>query len=517
MARRVTDFPRGIRDRLRNRVNALCSNPKCIAPTLAKTHSAADFQEGGEAAHITAANPGGPRYDGSLSDRQRSDFDNGIWLCRRCARMIDRDVPGHPVALLRTWKAEAEQRALAEFGRPRERRSDPSETAQTIAAAFTGQSPAPVLSAIPNVHAGIATALERLDPRFRIDTSHSAGRTSFVVRARDKPVDISFTIRSEHAASVVQSLNSLLLDGETAKFPTAAIKLPDSGLFDFIQAASASGEVTISAIPIPTVLRLWFGKDEWRFDDIVGSVTAGARSATFAGGACDGLVSFALRIERGASNPYFGKFSFSPDKWEGLSVDQLPHFETLRELVTRLTKVEPIRVSIVSAGIERAAGTSPGLDAPRDAQSLRAFVEYIAAAQTIATRTKRPIHVRGKKWVDGVEEVLVAAKILSEGRATFTRREIRENPVVGLALETDRLPSELERSESASAGSFRVALPLESLVVFGEVVELPEKLIELEHVWPRVSPDPSTLKRGDDYSVELVLDDQSRVHVSYGK
>ena len=47
----------------------------------------------GIAAHITAAasGPGARRYDQSLTSEQRSGIENGIWVCRGCDGIIDRD------------------------------------------------------------------------------------------------------------------------------------------------------------------------------------------------------------------------------------------------------------------------------------------------------------------------------------------------------------------------------------------------------------------------------------------
>ena len=76
----------------------------------------------GEAAHITAAAAGGPRYDPSLSHLDRRSFSNGIWLCRNCARLIDADERGFTVELLREWKKKAETAALEDLtsGRTRQ-------------------------------------------------------------------------------------------------------------------------------------------------------------------------------------------------------------------------------------------------------------------------------------------------------------------------------------------------------------------------------------------------------------
>ena len=66
----------------------------------------------GIAAHITAASPGGPRYDPAFSSDERREISNAIWLCSNCAKLIDSDIKHYTVELLRHWKSEAEEKAF---------------------------------------------------------------------------------------------------------------------------------------------------------------------------------------------------------------------------------------------------------------------------------------------------------------------------------------------------------------------------------------------------------------------
>lgn len=68
----------------------------------------------GVAAHISAASPGGPRYDETLSSEVRSDIANGIWLCQTHAKLIDDDELTYTSAVLRDWKDTAEHMAALE-------------------------------------------------------------------------------------------------------------------------------------------------------------------------------------------------------------------------------------------------------------------------------------------------------------------------------------------------------------------------------------------------------------------
>jgi hypothetical protein len=69
----------------------------------------------GQAAHITAAAPGGKRYDASLTPKERRGASNGIWLCQLCAKLIDTDEARFTVDLLRKWKQDAEERAFRDI------------------------------------------------------------------------------------------------------------------------------------------------------------------------------------------------------------------------------------------------------------------------------------------------------------------------------------------------------------------------------------------------------------------
>jgi hypothetical protein len=60
------------------------------------------------AAHITAAAKGGPRYDEVLSRQERSSAENGIWLCAKCAKLIDSDLLRYTAPFLHSWKNDAE-------------------------------------------------------------------------------------------------------------------------------------------------------------------------------------------------------------------------------------------------------------------------------------------------------------------------------------------------------------------------------------------------------------------------
>jgi hypothetical protein len=111
------DFPRTVRTSLAHRVGLLCSNPDCRAHTTAPQTDPLKVIDVGVAAHITAAANGGPRFDATLTERERAGVANGIWLCQNCAKLIDSDVVRFSGTVLRGWKLSAEWEAKRRIGK----------------------------------------------------------------------------------------------------------------------------------------------------------------------------------------------------------------------------------------------------------------------------------------------------------------------------------------------------------------------------------------------------------------
>lgn len=106
------DFSPKTKELLAKRVTYRCSNPDCRKPTIGPNSDSKNSISIGVAAHITAASVGGPRYNEDLTPEERSDIDNGIWLCQNCAALIDRDPLRYTIQLLDEWKSNAEDEAF---------------------------------------------------------------------------------------------------------------------------------------------------------------------------------------------------------------------------------------------------------------------------------------------------------------------------------------------------------------------------------------------------------------------
>lgn len=105
------DFPENIKNTLAKRVAFICSNPACNMSTIGPNSNANSTTSIGVAAHITAASPGGKRYDHSANTEKRASIENAIWLCQSCSKLIDSDESKYSIKLLNEWKLRAENKA----------------------------------------------------------------------------------------------------------------------------------------------------------------------------------------------------------------------------------------------------------------------------------------------------------------------------------------------------------------------------------------------------------------------
>lgn len=102
------NFSQSIRTELSLRAAHFCSNPRCLRLTAGPRSGVMRGLATGHAAHICAASPGGPRYDPDQSEAERRSAANGLWLCRECGDMVDKDDSGFSVAELHAWKRDHE-------------------------------------------------------------------------------------------------------------------------------------------------------------------------------------------------------------------------------------------------------------------------------------------------------------------------------------------------------------------------------------------------------------------------
>jgi hypothetical protein len=111
------DFPEDVKRAVASRVGYRCSRPGCRASTTGPQVDPSKALNVGVVARITAASPGGPRYNAALTSEQRRHANNALWLCQNCGKLIDNDQARFTEEELRQWKQAAEDEALALIGK----------------------------------------------------------------------------------------------------------------------------------------------------------------------------------------------------------------------------------------------------------------------------------------------------------------------------------------------------------------------------------------------------------------
>ncbi len=109
------DFSKYSKNILAERANQRCSNPDCGLPTSGPHSISSKSIIVGVAAHICAAASRGKRYDPDMTPLERSSIDNAIWLCARCAKLIDSDEIRYTPDLIRKWKIDHESSCSREL------------------------------------------------------------------------------------------------------------------------------------------------------------------------------------------------------------------------------------------------------------------------------------------------------------------------------------------------------------------------------------------------------------------
>lgn len=93
---------------LAERAAYFCSSPLCYKLTIGPHSDDLRSLRSGHAAHIRAAAANGPRFDRDQTPEQRRAAANGIWLCRECGDLVDKDDSDHTVDQLERWKRDHE-------------------------------------------------------------------------------------------------------------------------------------------------------------------------------------------------------------------------------------------------------------------------------------------------------------------------------------------------------------------------------------------------------------------------
>lgn len=145
--RQGNEFSPKIIKNVRERSAFICNRPLCRKLTVKASYdNDTDSDILGEAAHIYPAAKNWARFDESIHPIFIKSQKNAIWLCRECARLIDKNPKKYTVEVLFKWKLDLElyvQGLTTQDSRLRQLRLtlSPSLSAMRILSALPGPGP----------------------------------------------------------------------------------------------------------------------------------------------------------------------------------------------------------------------------------------------------------------------------------------------------------------------------------------------------------------------------------------
>ncbi|WP_417915408.1 hypothetical protein [Candidatus Electronema sp. JM] len=326
---------------LRRRAGNRCSNPDCRVPTDAPSDEGPEKVNSiGEAAHITAAAEGGPRYNKALKPDERRAITNGIWLCANCADKIDKDEKTYTVALLHEWKRKAEESAKREQGRKllTEQESQ-QEAVNTLVAAATGQTAVFLPNLVPNAIKAESSYWEKIDPRFTVETSYDKGKTGYAVYPNEI-VNFKISAKDSHEKYFTEQFDKLIKHGEDIILSSKSVKLKGlpivekmievlnlDGFFRFENLEKKAINLNIKTIS-PDL------KTESFFCDLHGYAIYGTESITIKSKGLNDMLSMSIRIY--PDNTAKAELDVNYNIWEQKELRSLEYFDRIYDFYRKL-------------------------------------------------------------------------------------------------------------------------------------------------------------------------------------
>jgi len=501
------DFSAKTKKILSDRVNRLCSNPNCRAPTGGPSTDPYKAKSIGTAAHITAASSGGPRYDASLSSTERQFIDNGIWLCTNCSVEIDKDPDRYPAELLRRWKALAESKAQEEIGR---RNLSNQDTINTLAVAFTGHPKSFIANAIENVHKGSAKSLEDIDPRFSVDTSYSCGTTKFRLTPTEN-IPFRLIIKGEEAKRIPEKHKYFLDHGGKIELDVKDISFKGSALLEYITSDFMSGKLIISQHQKPAKQKIWLINKNTGIceilDDIEGHLSYGMKTISFKGQCYDGMLTINYTIDHREQKTNFTiNMNISFDAWKGKPIDHLPYLDKLHSFISKIENGWQMHTSFEIEGKEMYKAKDSLFNDMQFVYRNLDVLDFTKNCIIIANYARKT--VRFDPGITASEEEFftvaetaglirepksytITDLINSEGSvATSTLVVEKDNPINDILLENKPVRMIFEEKNRGH------------ISLFGTQVELPDKTHIFDHVIPKIDRRQPKLIPGQSVNVE---------------
>ena len=325
---------------LRDRAGNLCSNPDCRVVTGGANSNPTKTSSIGVAAHITAAasGRGAARYDSSLLPEQRKHYDNGIWLCQSCSRLIDVDEEKFPVSLLKEWKLKAEQNSANNIGKKLITKEESEQNAmEQVVRHIFGQEPANIFDGIEECVQHFDKKLQRLDPRFDIRTEIADGNVKRTL-VPNSELKFNVTIGGESAKQFKGEYDKLIKFGDSVEIPTENLSISGSNLLEAIADSSLQGgRFILKGRRQKVNLELFVANTDCSVSlgGFKGEMVMGTERITIQGSALKGFIKFNWEHNKNEGIAV-SNYQFDTKVWFDTDILKIPFFPRLKKALPYL-------------------------------------------------------------------------------------------------------------------------------------------------------------------------------------
>ncbi|MGE7811891.1 hypothetical protein ACQKMW_00515 [Pseudomonas sivasensis] len=330
----------------------LCS--RCHVFTVGSTDAGDRKNSIGVAAHICAAasGPGAKRFDASQTKAQRRNFDNGIWLCYSCSKLIDNEETFHTVAHLKEMKARHQVYVSGWVGvvpmAPFEAKSEIRAGILEATIFLITKAGSPANFDVSAVVEGYEQTINCIDPNFKVVVTATSGSVVHqLVPVADPAPAIQIVFNDDEAnASADQAWQVMTEVGEPIHIPTKDFKFVGSKLFEHLNEVMVGGTLTLTPSKRRLETCIYFVSDDAEFELAATESFMGTGSKKFdiEGSALDGFLTYRYFIHD--RYKVEATYAFDVAGWLGQRFNNLRHYHRIKRAYDFVVKYPKSRISV---------------------------------------------------------------------------------------------------------------------------------------------------------------------------
>lgn len=330
----------------------LCS--RCHVFTIGSTDAGDRKNSIGVAAHICAAasGPGAKRFDASQTKAQRRHFDNGIWLCYSCSKLIDNEETFHTVAHLKEMKARHQVYVSGWVGvvpmAPFEAKSEIRAGILEATIFLITKAGSPENFDVSAVVEGYEQTINSIDPNFKVVVTATSDSVVHELVPVTSPTPSIQMVFNDDDANISADLawQKMIEVGESIHIPTNDFKFVGSKLFEHLNDVIVGGTLTLTPSKRRLETCIYFVSDDAEFELAATESFMGKGSKQFdiEGSALDGFFTYRYFIHD--RYKVDATYTFDVSGWLGQSINNLRHYHRIKRAYDFVVKYPKSKVTI---------------------------------------------------------------------------------------------------------------------------------------------------------------------------